>query len=57
MDVFKKNNIVIPYQGEVLVFEKSDEILYTITENKIVVYGEKGYAVFVVEKIKKAVEK
>ena len=56
VDVFEKNNIVIPYQGEVLVFEKSDEILYTITENKIVVYGEKGYAVFVVEKIKEEVE-
>ena len=55
MDVFGKINIFIPYQGVVLVFEKSDEISYTITENKIVVYGEKGYAVFIVENIKKEV--
>lgn len=49
IDVFENKEIKVPYQGDAILLEKGESIDYKIEDDTIIVSGEKGYAVFVLQ--------
>ncbi len=49
VDIFKNNTLSFEHKGNVSLLEKSDGIDYKIENSMVVVSGEKGYAVFILD--------
>lgn len=49
VDIFKNNTLSFEHKGNISLLEKSDGIDYKIENSMVVVSGEKGYAVFILD--------